>query len=452
MSLHPVIQMQLAGTDIITVPPENIVSFNFEDNWLVEHDKVTLHFYDPTYVEFDNKIMFAVKSRKGTLRFRWGYPETVNDCYWRTIYLEEYIPQISDTGMFITMSGSSFAQECEDVSIVSPKVYSGKISSVAKQIAKDLKFKDKDIYVEETDDDGREGKNIVTANPSDLFDESVKVGKKAVWATGNQSLVGFISKRLQSIAHSKENPGSAYDFKLNAKGEFHFHTKEYIVKKSKEVKTFTFLFGKTDNGITWTPEFYPGTPGMHIRDILSGTYDPLTKRYIQRAVNHKFSDLVSKKDDATLKSVGTFLFGTEEEVRKKCNARIMLPSKSVAVGGHCSGKKDHVHTSSEEALKEIYLAYYRLQKLTHTGTLTVFNTDVDDLTNFDSIQTYCNVRCVLPDGSLHWSSGKYLIESITHEIDNVYRVVIKVSNYGIYDGSATVAKGKAKDNTIKVKV
>lgn len=420
----------IGNQEITTIPPNNLISFSTVGGNSIDHgpSTATFEFIDPTYGNFEDLLIGGITSKdaalKGTVSFRWGYPDQgLESSKWYKLDIYDYMPEISVSGLRITLRGTSYRWG-KAISLIEPKAYYGKISRVAKNVAIDMGFSDSDVIIEETDDDYREQATI----GSTIEESSYGL---CSWFTGNLTLPDFIIMKLIPSARSKSNPEGKYSFNITYDGRFHFHTRSsQLGEVSKtpdlsQIKTFNVLFGKSTNVISFTPEFNSTIIGNQCQEVLAITYDPRLKQVIQQSVDKDTHNPISNIYPKSAKDPSPPLTNDAIEKKKRANKITHYPTKSIAMGGRCSGKQSHINAGPQEALNYSINAYTQLQHLVSGGNLVLAGTP--DLVNFDYMEQFCVLNVVKPDGSLHWSSGPYRIVNVTHEIGSSYRITAKLS-------------------------
>jgi len=134
---HPVVQLKFGATDfIVTIPPEHLQEFTFFSK-NGGGDKIDITFIDHSFGDIEKQIFEYDKDRSNRpLLVRWGYPEEgLEQGLWHRFSIKYCSPDISSAGMRITLSGLS--EGSEFATVVEPKVYKGKISTIVIEIAKE---------------------------------------------------------------------------------------------------------------------------------------------------------------------------------------------------------------------------------------------------------------------------------------------------------------------------
>ena len=443
-----------APSFILTIPPEHLVEFtNISRQGGADH--MTISFIDATFGELERKIFDCDKNYGGRLLYRWGYPDAgLEKTDWRICILDDYTPSISSSGLRITLNcraiGSQYASYAE------PTVYYGKISSVVSQIAKEMGFSGDSVFVEETDDDSRE--EI----------------PKSEWATGAMTRIDLIQSRLLLEARSKVNPNGVYEFALTTQGTFHFHTQyfkkikratvgsETPSKEPADSKTkyrkFNVLFGIPNGVLNFSPRYTPRSMGQFAATAIAAVYDPRLKQFNQKLIDRRTLGMTSAEDPKSGGRTTAAPFANKDDQpidqRKKSESYAYVPVRQVALGGHCSGKAVHQHHGPEAAIKVVENAWKHLHGLVQGGLLELVG--LPEHSDFIAMETYCDIVVYLPvglkpiagqpvfntiDAALHWSSGRYLIKTVTHSITADYKIIVELGKLTMLEGPDSAKTG-----------
>lgn len=423
----------------MTIPPNNLVHFKHTDQYGAT-DKVEIEFLDPTFGDLEDLLLGADENARGLFRYRWGYPgQGLEEANWHEMMINDFNSAISTSGIRINLTGFSAVIPTSIVA-VEPKVYTGKVSSVARQVAKDMGFTNPDkIFIEETDDDERgTGPEDTSVIP-------------APWPTGNLTLVDFLHY-LMKEAKSKANPNGTYNFRFGSDKSFHFHTDLYQTsfgyRQIKAKRTFDVLFGMTDVGIEFVPVYRSQTMGSRSRSILAQTYDPRTKQFVEKVLDRDSMGLTTDMDSVNAKTTAPPFTKSADGTVKITNGVIFYPTKQVAMGGRCSGKQAHQHTGPAEALKISENAFKRMQAFVSGGTLTLKGRP--EVANLSLDEIWTEIRVIRKNKSLHWSSGWYRLYEVVHDIGSSYTVTATLARTTQALGPSDAATGKAAANKIVV--
>lgn len=421
---------------IVTIPPQHLVEFTNESTRGV--DKVSIVFIDHTFGSVEDQIFKCDREYGGKILYRWGYPGLgLEESNWFSMQMLDYLPTISSSGLRITLTG--LATGSEFASYAEPTVYQGKISTVIKQIAKELGFDTTKTFIEETNDDTR--------------DED----PKAQWPSGNMTRIDLINSELLPQAKSKTNPQGTYIFRLGSEGTFHFHTelfkqiKQEVFgtaepQKENKYRRFNVLFGIPNGVENFTPRYSARAMGQIAASCVAGVYDPRTKQFQQKIVDRNTLGMTTDQDPKGGGRTTAAPFAKQADdstkQREKAETYSFHPVQQVALGGHCSGKQVHQHHGPEAALNRIENAWKRLHQLVMGGQLELIG--LPEYCDFSAMETYCEVAVYLPadidrqgvlsgqpqfkstNAALHWSSGRYLIMKITHHISTSYRISVEL--------------------------
>jgi len=437
--LLPVVQLKFGSEDfIVTVPPNNLQEFTSVIRAGSGADMSSFVFIDPTYGEIEKQIFLTDKNAKPLL-YRWGYPGNgLERAQWSRMSIRTYLPTITHAGLRITIEcvavGSEFAY------IVEPATYKGKISSVAKAIAKEMKFSSDQTFIEETDDDVNEERN-------------------QEWFAANQTRIDLLMQ-LVGLARSKANPSEVYEFRLDAEGNFHFHTKQYklpgmMFSADQTYRQFRVLFGHPTGVSSFTPRYEANQFSPLASSIVASTLDPKTKRYMQRVLTRDNLGLSDKQlDDKSANSARTTagpLVQSSDQIdqRRKANAHVFQPTQQIALGGRCSGKTTQVYAGPEAALTKTENFYKIMQNMMYGASMELVG--LPEYADFRPNELYCDVLVVLPAEAaalsrqnLHWSSGRYAIREMTHHISSAYVISVELFRSFALEGTST-AKVKSPE-------
>lgn len=481
-TLHPVVQLRFGSTKsgtrsgiyfertsnapleafIVTIPPEHLVEFTNVSR--KGADQVSITFFDATFGSLEDQLFRADRDHGGRVLYRWGYPGLgLEEGYWNVMIIQDYVPTLSTSGLRITINGLAVGSEFAN--IAEPTVYKGKISTVVRQIAEEMGFTDETkVFIEETEDNAR--------------DEE----PRAEWPSGNLTRIDLINQKLLPEAKSKQNPNGTYYFQLSSQGTFHFHTEHF--KKLKEAvhgtpkpnvdhkyRRFNVLFGTpvnpdgTEHGvISFTPRYGSKSMGFMAAGCIAGAYDPRTKQFQQRVVDRRTQGMssdhdpkgggrtsappIAKKNDSNI------------DQRRKSETYSYHPVRQVALGGHCSGKQIHQHHGPDASLNTIASAWKRMHSLVQGGTLELVG--IPRHVDFNALEMWCEIAVYMPSGvdslpgsptfksvdsALHWSSGRYRIEKITHFIGTDYRITAELGRIAMLEGPDPAKTGLPQPTT-----
>jgi hypothetical protein len=471
----PVVQLRFGGTDfIVTIPPEHLIEFTAVEKR--GHDTASFVFIDPTFTKLERLLFQVDKERKsgkksGVLAYRWGYPtQGLEQTMWKKARIETIVPTLTTAGMRINMNvlavGSEFAL------FVEPKTYHGKISDVVTAIAEEMGFDKPGVnrFIEETDD---------TQNAA------VGTSEGTEWAAGNRTRIDIIND-LARFARSSKNPNLAYTFRLASDGSFHFHTPNYLEDKLKKkydalgkqtrYRTFKVLFGDPNNGVVdFSPTYNAEGVSSLAQSLLAATYDPRTKQFQKRLLTRQTLGLTQKNDPKGAKTTAGPLVkdqdATAESQEKKVNARVFSGTRQKALGGRCAGKTTHQYAEPETAMVKAENAFKTLHEKVSTASLELAG--LPEYADFTADEYYCDILVVLPESALqdaltldvgtedqkrayaglHWSSGRYLINAVTHQITGSYVITADLKRSTMLDGTSTAKTGapkKISDTIVKV--
>lgn len=441
--LHPVVQLKFGdGTDfIVTIPPDHLQEFTYRSKLSSGSDVATFTFIDESFGQIEQQI-FAIERSTKPLLYRWGYPGNgLEQAYWHRMKIESYIPEISHAGLRITIEGR--APGSEFATLVGTTMYHGKISSVVKQIAAEMGFKDKNIFVEETDDDTNETKQTPIA-------------------TGHRTRVDILNW-LVTIAKSKSNANRPYLWGLASEGSFHFHTDEftgiddrYLTSKQaltgtnkpgaasrgtkglvKGFRTFQVLFGQPNGVASFTPRYRARQIGSFAASVVGGTLDPKSKQHLTYPIDRDTEGMTTKHDPKNAKTTAAPLVQTKNrsEKRVKTNAVVFEPTKQVGTKGRCAGQATEPYTTPQTAVNKISNAWMRMQRSLQAASLELVG--LPEFASLSARERFLNVMVILPDDALtasgapqpglHWSSGQYRIVEVTHSITSTYMITVELS-------------------------
>ncbi len=480
-TLHPVVQLRFGelprslslepvGTPfIVTIPPNHLQEFTYESG---PRDECTMTFIDHTFGGLEQQIFEADRNekQKGSLLLRWGYPDNgLETADWKTMKIVNYTPTISTAGLRITLFLYAFG--AQGATEVNPTVYDGKISTVARAVAKDLGYIDETkIFIEETNDTRR--------------DET----PKKQWFTGNKSRIDFIQSKLLPEARSIANPNGTYEFRLGGEGTFEFCTQyfkqlaaevhgspepENEVKrtpvqftdskgpKGRRYRQFEVLFGMPNGIIEWRPSYMTKAMGSFARSAIASVYDPRTKQHQQVVIDRSTQGMTSSKDPVSGgRTSSPPITDSKDKIeqRRKADSIVYQPAKQVALGGHCSGKQFHDHIGPDAARNVISSAWRRLHNSINSATLELYG--LPRHADMSYLERFCEIAVILPDDApqlqgnqvkegtnqgLHWSSGRYQIKRIIHSITQGYIITAEFFRPTSGDGPDEAKTGPADE-------
>lgn len=479
MILHPVVQLKFGGNlrstanqraisreqkDVFltTIPPDHLQEFTYTSQFGA--DSCTMVFIDHTFGTLEYQIFRTDREEGGNLLLRWGYPDNgLEEQDWKLLKLVDYQPTLDYSGLRISITAMSFgsdqAARCE------PKVYRGKISSVVAQIAKDSGYTDQaKIFIEETDDDRREESD-----------------RQAEWPTGNKTRAELLQKLIEE-AKSKKNPNGTYEYRFGGEGTFEFCT-EYFRKQAQAVhgsaepekqdpldrnprrkglhyRRVEVLFGRPNNAtISFRPRYGSKVMGHFARSSISGVYDPRTKQFQQTLVDRRTLGMTSSKDPPsggrTTAAPYVGKDASKIEQRRVADTFSYQTAKQVALGGHCSGKQIHDHRGPDIARNKIESAWKRLHNLVMTGSVLEL-LGVPEYANLSVLERFLDIVVIppatdhirvdaTPQGygqGLHWSSGRYRMSKVIHEITADYKITVELHKPTMLDGPDSAKTGR----------
>jgi hypothetical protein len=445
--LFPIVQLKLGVQDwLVTIPPQYHQEFTATN----QSGKVTANFVfiDPTFTEIERLLMENDIAEK-PMSYRWGYPNLgLEDTGWFKGYIASYQPTLSVSGCRISVEVYSIGTEY--ATIVDNKTYSGKISRAVTSIAKEMGFKDTEIFVEETDDDEHEGDGISPAQE---------------WYTGARTKIDMIKMFLQ-IAKSKENPNGSYDFRLGAYKTFHFHTEQYTSQRIYRV--FNVLYGMPNGAGSFTPTYNSQIIGSYANSVATGTLDPRTKAFEERILSRKTLGLQKDWEPAKGRTTAGPLSDEEnsEDQANRVGAASFHPTQQIGLGGRCSGMTTRQNSSREHAAKIQENAFKTLHEAVTTASLELVGTPENIGLSRD--EEFCDIRVVLPEVAwekslvhtsnlshrqasynhdLHWSSGRYKIESVTTTITTNCLITVELIRSTMLEGPADASTGAPSKST-----
>jgi hypothetical protein len=445
---HPVVQLRIGGDDLVTIRPDHILTFRHTDCF--GKNEVEMELVDPTYTYLENKFIgidkegsFRGVESRGLFQYRWGYPEQgFENAIWHSVELTRLSPRITHTGYFLNIAGAA-RNLCKASSLLQHKTYVGKVSEVAKQVALDLGYDEAHMDIEETADDERSDDPLTVLEGSGRgVTIASALTTKAVWPTSHMTLFDFVDRVLRVVARSKAHPNSPYKFSLTTDGYFIFSSydneRPAVFNKNLPIRSFTMLYGsQCEDVVEFLPDYNTGALATRCRSNLSATYDPRTKRYIQSLIDRKELGLYRKDFDPDGAQTTAPPLSESTDIttkRDKTSGATYHPTKQVAMGGRCSGKQEHKHTGPEEALQNSKNRYMHLMHLISTATLTLVGKP--EHANFSTKEMFCDVNPVMPDGTLHWSNGRYYIEKVVHDLYPAYKITVSLHRYTHAAGSA----------------
>jgi hypothetical protein len=445
--LHPVVQLKFGEEPfLVEIPPEHLQEFIYISQWAA--DEVTLVFMDRTFGQLEQQI-FAADREKRPIVFRWGYPGNgLEQGRWHKLFIETYQPTISHAGLRISITGKATGSEF--ATIVEPRVYRGKVSSVVQQIADEMKFPREKQFIEETDDEDNEV-------------------KQQPWYNATKTRMDMITYLLDQARSKSNNPGP-YRFRLSTEGRFHFHTPQYKKIKQevhgttepqnqRKYRRFNVLFGTPNGIISFTPRYEAISIGTFAQRCVAGTVDPRSKQYQQRILQRDVLGLTSSHDPKSGGRTTQPAPDNETDEFKRrglANAIMFEPTQSVGLGGRCAGKTTSQVSTPEMAQRKMENAYKEMHKALSGGSLELVG--LPEYANFSATEEWAEIAVILPEGAptlsglpsgLHWSSGRYHLETVTHVITTGYIITAEMNKMTMLDGPSPAKTGP---RTIKAPV
>lgn len=412
MSLHPVFQLEIDGTDV-TVEPRFIQSMTYKSS-IEALSTLDFTVIDPTFTTVEDLLLDSDEDQIPIFS-RFGYLDEQGKLTsnWLQSRLINFSPRLTEKGMEIT------ASTLVDVggSVVQSKggVYSGKISDVVQQIAEEIGL---EYEIEETDDDFR------LADPENR-------GSPTLWTTKGYTSFRFIEKDLVPIARSKTGQ-SNYELRVTGVGSrtkkpiLHFHTKEFpnCEVRKKAVKEFTYLAGSQDQVLEFTPDYNSSLLGnLGGGQVVMRAYDPLTKRYVSSVQNYRnnpdsisFGDgdktnsptITEAGENEDLASQGGYLMSSEateaSAIARARNRWELLKAFSFTASLTLVGLPDYPGTEG-------------------TGTVDI---EANDLVRVNVLIPGSPGDVANPPYKKHWSSGLYLVTEAIHLIESQYTVTCQL--------------------------
>lgn len=412
MSLHPVVQLQVGDQPIQLIPPNYVQSLVYTS---VIHANafVEIKAIDPTYVNLETFLIGADYSKEPIL-IRFGYLGTEDQIMsdWIQTQLVNFSPELDHKGTEISANFMIYTNE--DVVLAKTKSYSGRISSVVRQIAEDAGLH---ADIEETNDDINEAHPENNGNPK-------------VWSTGPLTTLEFIRQHLLPIARSKTSKGE-YRFWISPGGShrdkrptLHFHTFEHRCPvREKGIKEFSYLINQQQQVLEFRPTFASNIIGnVGGSQTVMRAWDASSKRFVSKAQNTRTNpEIVSVGDGSGDSTRSTPV--TEEGVNEDL----------VSQGGF------HITTESriEDAVNRAEITWGHLRNASDEAVLTLLgapDTDLIEWYNTTDIEAndLIRVNCMIPTlGNAevlqrHWSSGLYIVKEVVHDISSRYVVTCQL--------------------------
>jgi hypothetical protein len=462
--LHPVVQLKFGdGEDfVLTIPPEHLVEFTY----ISTHgsDTATITFIDSSFGDIERQV-FLVERKAKPILFRWGYPGNgLEQQFWHKMEIKSIVPHISSAGIRLTIDG--YAPGAEFATLVGTTMYRGKISSVAKQIALEMGYKNENIFIEETNDDHNE----IRQTPI---------------ATGPRTRVDILNY-LSRIAISKTNAARHYTWGITTENSFHFHTADYVgiddrwlttkdaLKGARRIgapvrgqqgrvkgyRVFEVLFGRPTGVIEFTPRYEAISVGNFAASVIGQTLDPRSKQYLYYPADRDVLGMTTNSDQKNAKTTAPPLVVTKDQRKKRVvtNAVVYEPTKQVGTRGRCAGQTTEPYTTPETARNKVASAWMKLQHTLLGGSLELVG--LPEWANFVAREQFIDIFVVLPEdilalqGSpqpgLHWSSGRYHIDSVLHSITTGYVITAELDHATFGDGPFSAKTGPPQRPQVSV--
>jgi hypothetical protein len=412
---HPWVELTLGDAPTLTVPPEHLIEMRYTSRLSGSAgDRLSLSLFDATFVTLEAQLLgldpLSGASKK-PIRMRWGWPDQGPGLpaawtFVRHFEMISFAPTFSTGGVQVNIEAApwtSLAKRCRGGS------YKGSISTVVREMAREMGFRDDQIFVEDTEDFAvfSAGAHFSDFHGPQL--EAQGPPSAEVWSVGNSYVTDYINIRMKPIARAK---GSGEPFEdAQVRGgplgpEFHFHPPR---PAGSHIETFNFktYFGITDDVVLFKPTFqssYLGAIGR--RGVVAHSIDPDTKGEQKHEAGpqhdpaHPSFDLNQNPSDEP-----TMVLSVSSTEADKAQAEV-------------DGAWTALYFSTQKATLEFHCARHTLRF---------------------SAEVIAVVDALLRDGSPHWSGGTYRVAEAVHTI-----------GAGVYTVSADLFRNPSDDERTRL--
>lgn len=391
---RPVLELKI-GPDPVAVVPHFLESFSHEVYAAGVSGQATITLFDPSYEYIENLIL--QHHDKVSFRYGWysrGEVERVSMTDWRKGIIWKYSPRFSEQGLHIDINLADTPLEAS-LTVNNESFTFGddsdihSISDLVKKLAdRDLKLK----YTSETIEESEPCSTPVVRN--------------------NMSTPQFIS-HLCTLAKARTGRGG-YRFWVDENNLVNFRSSDPT--KFRRI----FVFGKDQDSdvISFSPS-YDGMQALSkgAGDMAAIGYDELTRSSLEVHYDPVKATAALRPSEVTQADIATF---------GKFGMTSPTPNSP-----YVAGRLYYLPFSSKE-----FVEAWGLSK--HTMARNIFLTAelviIGDVTIFpmDSVGIQIVKRT---DGSYHYLSGYYLVQSVKHQIVNgMFTTTLSLSSSGI--GSA----------------
>lgn len=394
------------GKKSLSIPPNHITSFIFEDTIAMAGDAFTLEFFDPTWEILDSDLipsMAASVDKQVSFRFGWGASEMSETHYGA---VTEFTPgEINRSGVNVTLKGWDSISAKDGSQKKVEASYQGKISEVVNQIAVRNGWKaDIEETIEVFELEGKDkGKQLKT------------------WRQNAKTDLAFLNELAQR-AKSSSKPGAYrvyFDSQLDPP-VLHFHpdrASQYPIHREYEVGT---------SSLGEVISFSPTVEGAAVVALGASTTtlvyrDPNTRKLKEQNVAPEtFPEGVA--------------LGSKSMIKGGVKVKQVVPPSSDAeaesrLGSYYEGLSWAVNKSSLEVVGDPYLLPGRLiSVIVKTST-----------------------------GKRYFTSGIYLIERVTHTITpgnytsqlELIKNAYDVGDLPLAKGTSPATQGKSPGRVIR---
>ena len=412
MSLYPHLQLHIgepgAGFRVTTVPPDFLQEYTYKSTFGSLY-YVDFKVVDPNFGDLEKQLILADTGQL-PIYSRFGYLDNAAQITgsWLKTRLINLAPRLSQSGMELTVNTQCFINGGNVETHF--KTFEGKISDVVRQVADDMGV---DAVIEETDDDENLSLPIERGGPG-----------PRQWGMANVTYLDFL-RYLASRARSKSTR-SDYQVRFEgskgfrAVGAFrkptlHFHTPDFQ-SGLKAVKEFTYLLGKSDQVLEFTPNYdgrLLGTIGA--AGLVAREFDPVTKQFKQKEHNSRTNNDESRdRSELRGRDVNAAPLNEmpEDLPRQKSGGVIVVRGNT-----------------PQEAEAKARATWSVLWRSTQTAQLVLAGVpDYSDIDANDEVQ----VNVLIPNSGAgpayrkHWSSGRYFITEAEHQVASSYMITCQL--------------------------
>lgn len=349
------------------IPPDNVLSFTYEDTVATSSDKFTCELYDPTWTTLENLII----EHDGIIEFRFGWSKGYKSP-WIKASITKHNPTFEMHGLHLSLEGHDESIIANDEAKCRGWVaesYRGKIHNIVKAIA---------------DEHGWSYDNESIVDTKEVSDDE---GYPKIFVQRQMPDLTFIKDVLLPYAQTPENIGGFRCYYESSKNKLYFKPPNLNAKVSRVYTVYKDRMGQV---ISFTPDLGNGSLQRQagaLNTRLVGL-DPFKKALFDVVVDNK-----STTDNKVI--LGKF-----------------MPKQDIgSVGG--AGRFTHSATPTEgAALDRARQQWFERFNMFFTAEMEI----IGDPTIEPG--TTIGVLVLTTNNEPFYCSGKYEIKSVTHALDN----------------------------------